>query len=82
MRITVTIPDELAAEMTAQGLTPEGYVEKLVAEQAANRGFGAGGRLTREEFDASLDRMTRYSDKIPLLPDEAFTRASMYEDHD
>jgi hypothetical protein len=75
MRITVTIPDELEAEVRAQGLTPESYVEKLVAERnAAIRGYGAGGRLTREEFHASLDAMTEYSDKIPSLPDEAFTR--------
>jgi hypothetical protein len=81
MQITVTIPDELAAR--APGLTPESYVEKLVAEQAtAPRGYGAGGRLTREEFHASLDRLAQYSDKIPSLPDDAFTRASMYEDHD
>lgn len=83
MQITVTIPDELAAQAQAQGLTPESYVEKLVAEQAATpRGYGAGGRLTREEFEASLDRLAQFSDKIPLLPDEAFSRESMYEDHD
>lgn len=83
MQITVTIPDELAAEVQAQGLTPESYVEKLVAERSATpRGYGAGGRLTREEFEASLDRLAQFSDKIPLLPIEAFSRESMYEDHD
>ena len=83
MQIIVTIPDELAAQAQAQGLTPESYVEKLVAEQAATpRGYGAGGRLTREEFHANLDAKTQYSDKIPSLPDEAFTRESMYSDHD
>ncbi len=83
MQITVTIPDELVAQAQAQGLTLEGYVEKLVAEQSASpRGYGAGGRLTREEFEASLDRLAEFSGKIPLLPDEAFSRESMYEDHD
>ena len=83
MQITVTIPDELAAQAQAQGLTPESYVEKLVAEQAAvPRGYGAGGRLTRKEFHENLDAMTQYSDKIPSLPDVAFTRESMYSDHD
>jgi hypothetical protein len=35
-----------------------------------------------EDFNASLDRLTRYSDKIPSLPIEAFSRESFYEDHD
>ena len=83
MQITVTIPDELAAEVKAQGLTPESYVEKLVAERnSIPHGYGGGGRLTHEAFEVSLDRLAQFSDKIPSLPIEAFSRESMYEDHD
>jgi len=32
-----------------------------------------------EEF---LQKMSAHSDKIPQLPDEAFTRESFYQDHD
>lgn len=35
-----------------------------------------------EEFEKSLDRIAQFSDKIPALPDEAFSRESIYRDHD
>ena len=35
-----------------------------------------------EEFDASLDELTRCSDKIPTLPDEALSRETFYRDYD
>jgi hypothetical protein len=83
MQITIDIPDEIATNIRAHGETPETFVAKLVAEHAAKpRGYGANGLLTYEEFQAGLDRMTRFSAKIPDLPDEAFSRESFYSDHD
>jgi hypothetical protein len=35
-----------------------------------------------EEVRAWLDSLTQFSDKIPQLPDEAFTRESFYQDHE
>ena len=35
-----------------------------------------------EEFEKSLDRIAQFSDKIPALPDVAFSRESLYGDHD
>jgi hypothetical protein len=82
MQVTVTIPDELAAEVQARGLTPESYVEKLVADRA----YSAPVQSRTEDKLASLERffeeMAMHSDKIPLLPDEAFTRESCYRDCD
>jgi hypothetical protein len=79
MRITINIPDELAADVAARGLTPEGYVQGLIAERAAKLHSSPDGReQSLEEFEASLDRLTRYSDKIPSLPIEAFSRESIY----
>ncbi len=80
MQITVTIPDALAAQAQARGLTPESYIEKLIAEQSAPS--ERSQELSQEEFTASLDALTRYSDKIPALPLEAFSRESLYADHD
>ena len=79
MRITVAIPDEIAAQAEALGLTPEEYVEKLVAEQASV----SSPVKTKEERLADLEKffteMSRNSEKIPHLPDEAFTRESFYK---
>jgi hypothetical protein len=39
-------------------------------------------RLNRDRFETTLQEMARFSHKIPSLPDEAFTRESLYQDHD
>ena len=82
MEITVTIPDEVAAEARARGLTAENYVEKLVSEQA----MAAKAPKTREQRRADMKRfieeISRNSENIPLPPEEAFTRDSFYSDHD
>lgn len=82
MQITVTIPDELAAQVQSRGLTPESYVEHLIAEQTATTRESMSHQRSLEEFEASLDALTRYSDKIPVLPVKAFSRESLYQDHD
>lgn len=72
----------LAAEAHARSMSPESYAERLIAERiTASPLPGAKGELSMEEFNASLDRLTQYSDKIPSLPIETFSRASFYEDH-
>lgn len=81
MQVTVNIPDELAAQVQSRGLTPQSYVEALLAEQVSQK-LVASHALSLEEFDASLDELTQYSDKIPFLPDAALSRESFYQDHD
>lgn len=82
MQVTVNIPDELAAQVQSRGLTPQRYVEHLIAEQTATARGVVAHKLSLEEFEASLDGLTRYSDKIPVLPAAAFSRESLYQDHD
>jgi len=82
MRITIEIPDELAAKAQARGLTPENYVRSLLDDAERNAPLPvppAHPRMSMEEF---LEAMAANSDKIPVLPDEAFTRESFYQDHD
>jgi hypothetical protein len=77
------IEAQLAAEAQALSLTPEGYAEQLIAESiTATPLYVREPELSMEEFDASLDRLTRYSNKIPALPIDAFSRESFYEGHD
>jgi len=80
MQITVTIPDEIVAQVQARGLTPESYIESLIAEQASSTA-DAEHELSLEEFNASLDALTRYSAKIPSLPVDAFSRTNFYDNH-
>lgn len=80
MQITVNIPDELAAQAQERGMTPERFIEGLI-EDAARPNPLASKRRTRN-MKAFFKAMAAYSEKIPQLPDEAFTRESFYQDHD
>lgn len=81
MQVTVEIPDELAAQVQARGLTPENYVRNLIEDAALGARTPHSGqpRMSMAEF---LEKMAENSANIPQLPDEAFTRESFYRDHD
>lgn len=82
MQITVDIPDDFAAQVKARGLTPESYVRNLIEDAVRTTPTTlppAKPKMNMEEF---FRAMAAYSDKIPQLPDEAFTRESFYQDHD
>ncbi len=71
-----------AAEAQVRGMALEQYLaEKLEAEAPRP----AKKQMTTEERLADLEvffkEMARYSDEIPILSDEAFTRESIYADH-
>jgi hypothetical protein len=82
MRITLEIPDELAAQAEARGLSTESYVRSLID----NAGLGLPTSLPpakpKMDLEPFFKAMAAHSDHIPQLPDEAFTRESFYQDHD
>ncbi len=80
MVVTVNIPDELAAEAKARGLSLEAYVQEILAQQLA-RPAETRQPLTPEEIRAWLDSLAQFSDKIPSLP-ETVSREWLYQDHD
>ncbi|MGA3053907.1 MAG: hypothetical protein ABSD63_06850 [Candidatus Korobacteraceae bacterium] len=81
MVVTVNIPDELAAEAKARGLSLEALVQGILAQQLAVRLGEAGQPRTSEEIRAWLDSLAQFSDKIPPLP-ETLSREWIYQDHD
>ena len=81
MEITVTIPDEVAEQAKARGLTPESYVEELVTEQGAAPKPLRTREQRRADMARFIEEISKNSEEIPLLPDEAFTRESFYSDH-
>ena len=82
MEITVNIPDEVAAKARALGMTPESYVESLVDHDKLeeNSSLSVNGRMAN--LERFFKEISRNSEKIPRLPDEAFTREGFYSDHD
>jgi hypothetical protein len=82
MRVTLNIPDDLAAQVRLRGLTPEGYVQSLVDDAARTTPTALPPAKPKMEMEAFLQAMAANSTNIPHLPDEAFTRESFYQDHD
>jgi hypothetical protein len=80
MVVTVNIPDELAAQARARGLSPEEYVQEILAQRLASP-TDARQRRTPEEIRTWLDSLAQFSDKIPPLP-ESISREWLYQDHD
>jgi hypothetical protein len=82
--ITVDIKPEVQAELArqaaARGSRLEAYAASLL-EEAVHLPAGAN-RLSQERLENALREMAQFSHKIPALPDEAFSRESLYQDHD
>lgn len=70
----------LAEQARLHGVSMARYIQEILARQIALQ--ASGNRLNEEEFEAALDAMTVYSDKIPVLPLDAFRRDEIYRDHD
>jgi len=75
------IEARLAAEAQDRGVDVGAYVESLL-EQVISTRIVPPRRRTREEMRSFFEAMASNSDRIPQLPDEAFTRESFYQDHD
>lgn len=80
MVVTLNIPDELAAQAKARGLSVEAYIEEILAQQLTGTNRTEPPR-TPEEIRTWLDSLGQFSDKIPPLPD-TISREWLYLDHD
>jgi plasmid stability protein len=84
MTITVDISPEVRAELARQaashGRAVEAYAASLL-EGAVHLPADAD-RLSQDRLDNTFRELAEFSHKIPVLPDEAFTRESLYRDHD
>jgi len=81
MVVTVNIPDELAAQARARGLSLEVFVQEILEQQLAVPMLETRPPRAPEEIRAWLDSLAQFSDNIPALPD-AISREWIYQDHD
>jgi hypothetical protein len=83
--ITLKLPPDvearLAAEAQARGLDLATYAAQVL-EQAAPATTSVHPQRTPEEIRAWLDELAQFSDKIPAMPGETFSREMIYQDHD
>jgi hypothetical protein len=82
MQITVTIPDEFAAQVQARGLEPQSFGQNVIDDAVRTSPKAIPPAEPKMSIDEFIRAMSAFSDKIPQLPDEAFTRESFYQDHD
>jgi hypothetical protein len=76
MQVLVTIPDDIAAQVLASGKSPESYVQELITERNPARQPGIAKKMA--DLESFFTEITAYSGKAPILPDEAFSRESLY----
>jgi post-segregation antitoxin (ccd killing protein) len=79
MHVTVTIPDELAAQALARGMSVQAYVQSLI-EEAGRKSLSSHRARTSEQIEGFFKAMAEGSQKLPPLPTESFTRESFYQD--
>jgi hypothetical protein len=84
MTIIIDIRPEVQAELSRQaaahGVDLGAYAATLL-EEAATAAAGSK-QLSQKQLDRTLEEIAQFSHKIPSLPDEAFSRESLYRDHD
>lgn len=69
----------LADQAKTKGLPLEAYLQDVVEDLAHAH---AAPRQNVERFRAALDRLAEMGKNLPHLPSSAFTRESIYQDHD
>ncbi len=83
MTIVIEIKPEVQAELSrqagAQGIDIGSYAASLL-EEAAHVPTESK-KLSQSQLDNALRELTQFSHKISLLPDEAFSRESLYLDN-
>lgn len=70
----------LAEQARLHGVSMATYIREIFERQLALP--TSGHKLSEKEFEAALDAITVYSDKVPVLPLAAFRRGEIYRDHD
>ena len=84
MTITFDITPEVQAELERRAALMDSDSATFAASllQSALNIPRPAPKLTQEGLDEFFREMSQFSHKIPSLPDEAFTREIIYQDHD
>lgn len=69
----------LAARARARGIPLDAYIQSVIEQMAVEEG---PPRASLEEFRATLDALAEGAEDLPALPSAAFSRESIYRDHD
>ena len=84
MTITLEIAPDIQAELNRRAIAHGSQLEVYAANLLAESVQGPSDRpaLTENRIDMTISEMAQFSHSIPALPESAFTRESIYKDHD
>jgi len=74
------VQEELSRQAAAHGVDIGAYAASLLEEAAHVP--APPKTLSHSQLEHTLQELAQFSRKIPSLPDEAFSRESLYRDHD
>ena len=73
------VEESLAARARAKGIPLDAYLQSVIEQIALEEGAPTA---SLEEFRATLDALAEMGRNLPPLPSAAFSRESIYQDHD
>lgn len=83
MTMVIDINSKVQAELTRQaaerGLEIAAYAAILLEKAALST--SKSNIASESDLDRTLHELAQFSDKIPALPDQAFSRENLYPDH-
>ena len=82
VELTPEVEARIKAQARAQGVEAESYVRSLIENAVLSTAIAPRRSGPARDMSAFFVAMAAGSDKIPQLPDEAFTRDSFYQHHD
>jgi hypothetical protein len=83
MTLHVELAPEIESQLTSaaemRGLAPAEYAQEILRQALSPRPQPTG-KVTAEEMNALLRQMAEGWEKLPVLPEEAFSREGIYEE--
>ncbi len=73
------VEERLGREASAKGVSIESYVEDLIERQVFPP--HQSSRINMDDLDSVLDALAEGSENHPAPPPEAYTRESIYQEH-
>ena len=79
LEINPEIEASLSAQAAAKGLPLDAYLQDVIEDLARAQ---AAPAANLKEFGAALDTLAEMGKSLPHVPSAAFSRESIYRDHD
>jgi len=79
LQLNSDVERQIARDALAHGQSIEAYLSDLIADAASSHRTVA---FSLDDFEADMDALAEGSDELPVLAPDAFSRESIYADHD